>query len=881
MSIKSGDSVRVSTFFIYLCLQNIEITMRKLLSLIAALLFAGLTAAWADPANPDPVKIKQPDGSTVTLCLHGDEYYSWYTSEDGKTLYKKDANGWWRPAGKPTPNQREISQAKLLRAQRDEMFKNRSKDGLGLGWGNNHFIVILVEWNDYKFQDGANDYFTRMLNQNGFSDNGCVGSARDYYTDASYGKFTPNFDVYGPVTLSRNHTDWPDGDNPEKHYDMARVSLKEAIDILDPTVDFSIYDNNHDGRVDNVYMFYPGYAASNGAADAIWPHASSITKTTGDGVSFRSYACSSELRGTSGTSLNGCGTFCHEFGHVIGLPDLYDTDYGTHGSAKSPSSWNLMGNGNHNSNGRIPARLSTMERYILGYLTDEDIVDLSSNGDKTLQTLSAKKFYKLPVPTNEGEYFLAEVRDAKVWDSPLPEGMLIYHIDRSNNDVEGMTAAQRWANWSLINGFESHPCDYIISPTEEYADYYNCWQFPKGPYGGQYYTVTSCSPTAWNGSRPYNLTNIDYSNGQASFTVSAGKRTLSGTIKSAHDGTAVPNALVIASKPASNSMLRIISLSAARQRAVHETRSDNNGIYTIELDENDPETLEVYVFATGFVSTMETATGRNIQKDFALAPVIKTPLENEYSKANLPISDLTAFGSANASYTVAQKFTAEELKEHVGKTITKINFGIYANAEEVYVFVDFGTTRRAIMQRVYSYDLTPTTTPANREDVSSQNVTIPANTDIYVGYILKNTASQYPILLERNGTANAGGFYLQSGYSTEAGGTWIDAQSEWNYPLNTMISFCAMGSTSIDDNAKLTDLGLCYIDIPETITAGQTLVLKTVNSKTRTPYETRWYVDNIEQNSTSVSLAKGTYTIKAELYFMDGQDTVEATITVN
>ena len=600
-------------------------------------------------------------------------------------------------------------------------------------------------------------------------------------------------------------------------------------------------------------------------------------------MSFRSYACSSELRGTSGTSLNGCGTFCHEFGHVIGLPDLYDTDYGTHGSAKSPSSWNLMGNGNHNSNGRIPARLSTMERYILGYLTDEDIVDLSSNGDKTLQTLSAKKFYKLPVPTNEGEYFLAEVRDAKVWDSPLPEGMLIYHIDRSNNDVEGMTAAQRWANWSLINGFESHPCDYIISPTEEYADYYNCWQFPKGPYGGQYYTVTSCSPTAWNGSRPYNLTNIDYSNGQASFTVSAGKRTLSGTIKSAHDGTAVPNALVIASKPASNSMLRIISLSAARQRAVHETRSDNNGIYTIELDENDPETLEVYVFATGFVSTMETATGRNMQKDFALAPVIKTPLANTYSKANLPITQASRWGynQSGVSYTVAQHYTAEELQEHVGKTISSIAFSANAAEQEVYVFVDFGTTQRAVMQRAWSINATLYTTPNNSVDISSSGITIPANTDMYIGYTINNCTEGYPVYLD-NSTANDGGFYFKKAFTTEAGGNWINAKEEWSYDkYNAMVSFTLLSTTSIDDNAKLTDLGLCYIDIPETITAGQTLVLKTVNSKTRTPYETMWYVDNKEQNSTSVSLAKGTHTIKAVLYFMDGQDTVEATITVN
>lgn len=863
--------------------------MRKLLSLIAALLLAGLTAAWADPANPDPIKMKQPDGSTITLCLHGDEYYSWYTSEDGKTLYKKDASGWWRPAGKPTLNQREISEAKLLRAKRDELFKPRSKDGLGLGWGSNHFIVILVEWADYKFQDGAGDYFTRMLNQNGFSDNGCVGSAKDYYTDASYGDFTPSFDVYGPVTLSRNHTDWPEGDNPEKHYDMARVSLKEAIDILDPTVDFSQYDNNNDGLVDNVYMFYPGYAASNGAENAIWPHSSSITKSTGDGVTFRSYACSSELRGTSGTAKNGCGTFCHEFGHVIGLPDLYDTDYGTHGSARHPSSWNLMAGGNHNSNGRIPARMSSIERQILGYLTNEDIVDLSTAGSKTIGNLSSKKFYKLPVASNEGEFFLAEVRDGQVWDSPLPKGLLIYHIDQSQNVIDNMTAAQRWSNWKLINGYEEHPCDYLLCPDESAyggsaKDYYELWTFPSDDYGGQYYNVTTYYPTAWDGSQPYALTHIAYSNGQASFTVSEGKRTLSGIIKSAHDGSVIPNAIVVASKPASNSMLRHISLSAARQRAVHETTSDGNGVYTIELDDNDPETLEVYVFATGFVSTMETATGRIMHKDFSLAPVIKTPLANTYSKANLPITQASRWGynQSGVSYTVAQHYTAEELQEHVGKTISSIAFSANAAEQEVYVFVDFGTTQRAVMQRAWSINATLYTTPNNSVDISSSGITIPANTDMYIGYTINNCTEGYPVYLDYS-TANDGGFYFKKAFTTEAGGNWINAKEEWSYDkYNAMVSFTLLSTTSIDDNAKLTDLGLCYINIPETLTAGQTLNLKTVNSRTRTPVETWWYIDGKQQSSTSVILTNGNHTIKAELSFMDGtRDTVEATITVN
>ena len=211
----------------------------------------------------------------------GHDFGDWeeVTSEDGKTLYKKDANGWWRPAGKPQINRSAVAKANNLRRQRDERIRKNSQ---GLGFGSNHFLIILVEWSDYKFQDGASSYWPRALGGSNFTDNGSVGSAKEYYTEASYGQFTPNFDVYGPITISRGHLDFPAGDSQEYHYSLAQESMKEALAILDGSIDFSQYDNNHDGYVDNVYMIYPGYAASNGAQNAIWPHASSIYYQTND-----------------------------------------------------------------------------------------------------------------------------------------------------------------------------------------------------------------------------------------------------------------------------------------------------------------------------------------------------------------------------------------------------------------------------------------------------------------------------------------------------------------------------------------------------------------------------------------------------------------------
>ncbi|MBQ9185444.1 MAG: M6 family metalloprotease domain-containing protein [Bacteroidales bacterium] len=862
--------------------------MRKLLSLIFTLCFVGMTALWADVATPTPVKMKQPDGSTITLRLHGDEFHSWYTSEDGKTIYKQDGSGWWKPSSGPRISSRELQKANERRAARDREIRQRGKDGLGLGWGSNHFLVILVEWSDQKFQSGAGDYFKRALGESGFSDNGSVGSAKDYYTDASSGRFTPNFDVYGPVTLTRRHDEWPDNDNSH-HNTMAKTMVQEALTKLDATVDFSQYDNNGDGYIDNVYMFYPGYAQSNGGgSETIWPHAwNAYDGVAHDGVYLNSYACSSELNGNSGTTLNGIGTFCHEFGHVIGMPDLYDTDYEINGQARNPSSWCLMAGGNHNSEGRIPARLSTYERYLLGYITEFE--DLSASlGNKTIQGLDANKAYKIPT-INDGEFFIPEVRDGNKWDSPLPKGMIIYHLDRSQNDVHGKTAAKRWEDWDLINGFRDHPCFTPLLPVDDYNHnvYYQLWVFPKDDYN--YHNVTEYAPVSWGGSTMYSLSNISYSGSQASFTISKGPRTVSGHITSANDGNYVSGAIVVVSKKEANAPGRTFSLAAVRKRALYETTSNDYGFYSVSLAENDPQDLEVSVFATDYLAASEDVSGYYINKDFSLTPVIWKATENVISKVDLPVSagGRWGFSATGQNYSVAHKYTADELKEHVGKTITTISFSTLADGEEVYVFVDFGTTKRVLLQQVWWPNTGFYSTPANDVDVSSYGITIPEGTDMYIGYIVKNANNTYIIYTDA-GPIKTGGFYLQYAFSTEAGGNWADPRTDlgWqdqngNKPGNAMISFKALSQTSLNDKATISDLGLCYIDIPSSLTAGSTLEFKLVNSKSRVPYEVNWEYDGKSQSGSSVTLTSGKHTIKARLSFWDYSiDTVEATINV-
>ena len=843
--------------------------MKKALSLITALLFAGLTAIWADPANPDPIKMKQPDGTTITLRIHGDEFHSWYTSEDGKTVYKRDRDGWWKPSSGPgiTPVQKQA--AKLMRAERDAMFRKRSKEGLGLGFGDNHFLIILVEWSDKPFQPGSKEYFPRMLAGTNFTENGSVGSAKEYYTDGSNGKFTPNFDVYGPITLARKHNEFPDND-VDHHYYMAMKSLQEAVTELDKTVDLSIYDNDKDGYIDNVYMFYPGEAQSNsGGPDTIWPHSWwGEDGVLHDGVKIGSYACSAEQYNS--TSLNGIGTFCHEFGHVIGLPDFYDTDYAENGSAKNPNKWMLMASGNHNSNGRIPARLSTMEKIVLGYITEYEDLTTSPGETKTIQSLDAHKAYRIPTP-NPGEFFVTEVRNGQKWDQPLPKGMLLYHADQSNNDAHGRTAAYRWENWDGLNAHEVHPCYYPVRPVDDSQhNGYQSWVFPKDNNG--LHNITEYAPTAWDGSQPYVLSNITYSGNQASFTVSLGERFVSGTVTEDRYNTAISGATIIVGPRTQQAHGRVVSLAVARKSAIGETKSDSEGKYKITLPDNAPEDLVIYAFATDYMPYDEIISGFSIHKDISLSSVWTGGENVDYTKAGFPISSYGKWGTDETgdgiNYTIAVKYTAEELKDLVGCTFKSISYSSRAAGEEIYVIIDFGTTKRVLAKKVDNpSNKVYRNYPANTVDISNEGVVIPANTDIYIGYAIKNSDADNAMATDYGQTYKSGGSCMYYGFSTtEPGGNnWVEPRIDWNWTKtgNALISFSIEKPWAIDPKATLLDMGISYIDLPTgTLTAGTTMPLKLVVSKASKPESVQWYFDGAAVSGSSVTLTSGKHVIK-------------------
>ena len=430
--------------------------LTKAFGLMAAIGAITLTSlsAMAIPAYPDILQHTQPDGTIIEFRIKGNENSHRITTPDGSQELQVDADGWMRPVVRPisingsgdADSQPEVTAPKYLIS--GASFPSS---------GSPKALVILVKFRDKFFSmEDPNDYYTRMLNERGFSDNGATGSALDFFSDNSLGRFTPQFDVYGPVVMKNGWSYY--GQNDRQGYDMyPHEMVIEALQALDKTVDFSQYDTDGDGMIDNVYVFYAGYGEQDASTSSlIWPHSADILDYNleedyyFDGVLLNRYAMSNELKANT-TTPDGIGTFVHEFGHVLGLPDFYATAYT---GAYTPGRFDTMDTGSYNNNSRTPPYYSIFERMCLGWATPEEI---TAAGAYSLEAIDKSNFgYRISTERPD-EFFLLENRQPSGWDLYLPgKGMLVWHIDYDQ---------RMWDN-NILNNQRTHQCIDLVE-----ADY--------------------------------------------------------------------------------------------------------------------------------------------------------------------------------------------------------------------------------------------------------------------------------------------------------------------------------------------------------------------------------------------------------------------------
>lgn len=437
--------------------------------MVAALLLgAGAATMYGIPAKKGVFTYVQADGTAVDVELVGDEYAHIYVTPEGYPLVEKDGNLYYArvsadgtleacaervAAGKRRTaalnGDAELADGSLVgkalaamaeqsrlrrRAEGSGRAVSRAPKGPGLTpdanfpvTGSPHVLVILVEYADVSMTlPNAHDYFSRMMTERGFSDYGGTGCALDFFDENSCGQFTPQIDVYGPVRLPqvRSYYGRNDSYGNDRYPEQMIIHACEA---LDDEIDFTKYDTDGDGEIDNVFVFYAGRGeADGGGSTTVWPHAWFVKDGADetryfDGVLLNRYACSNEWG--SGRP-DGVGTFIHEFSHVMGLPDLYATENSS--SAFTPGEWSTLDYGPYNNDGCTPPMYSAYERYALGWI---EPVEINGPMSATLQPIGSNTCGIIKTG-KVNEFFLVENRQQTSWDEYIPgHGMLVWHID--------------------------------------------------------------------------------------------------------------------------------------------------------------------------------------------------------------------------------------------------------------------------------------------------------------------------------------------------------------------------------------------------------------------------------------------------------------------
>lgn len=405
----------------------------KIFFVIAMMLSMALSAIAIPAKRGQWKKITLADGSIVRATLVGDEFGHFWKTADG-IAYMKDGECY-----KKIDGQKIVNRAKVMRHQANAKRVQRLPEaGVGSYFGQKKGLIILVNFKDVKFNAlHNNELFQKIANEEGYSEGKFKGSMADYFKAQSRGQFMLDFDIVGPVTVSKNAQYY--GQNDADGNDMhAGEMVCEAVTKAKSEVsDWQQYDWNNDGYVDQVYIVYAGQGEADGGEDeTIWPHAYDLSSANyyGDGtgpvnvstsLKVNTYACGSELNGNK--AIEGIGTICHEFSHCLGYPDFYDVDYS---GGQGMDFWDLMDQGSYNGDGYQPAGYTAYERWTAGWLTpiELDNEDMTVTNMKSLQ--NGGECYILYNKGNVNEFLMLENRQLEGWDASLNYGgLLITHCD--------------------------------------------------------------------------------------------------------------------------------------------------------------------------------------------------------------------------------------------------------------------------------------------------------------------------------------------------------------------------------------------------------------------------------------------------------------------
>ena len=313
--------------------------------------------------------------------------------------------------------------------------------------GSPRILTILAAFQDVGFtvKDPVKA-FDQYLNGNKQEDLGNmnhmnVASVRQYFNTCSYGNFTPQFDVVGPLTLPQNMAYYGGKNNTgsdDRFSDFCRDALGLAKDIVS---DWSTYDNDKDDRIELVCVIFAGYGQNQGGADSsIWAKASYQNIKVNDTQRISRFNCCPELFHPQYPDyINGTGVFIHEFSHCMGLPDLYATTSTAYVNNQGMETFSIMDYGLYNRNGFAPCPYNAWEQEVMGWTKIEELkptADSQQQVSDLLPLIEGGKAYKLVNADNDRDYIVMEnIQKRGLNTYSAAHGLLVYHVDYPYNTV--------------------------------------------------------------------------------------------------------------------------------------------------------------------------------------------------------------------------------------------------------------------------------------------------------------------------------------------------------------------------------------------------------------------------------------------------------------
>lgn len=525
---------------------------RLLYSLL--LLFVVHTTAWAIPADPTPFSLQLADGTNIMVRAVGDESFCYLTTLDGIPVVKTSKGYKLKPSQKEslskTYRERFLQRNAPLVSQMMNKVQSRivSRDGKKFlerpdasdFVGEKRSLIVLVEFPDAEFSTDPQQWYYQF-NKVGYTGNTCSGSVHDYFYDNSSENLDLSFDVYGPVKVSHKYEYY--GEDTKESIDHRSGEIVPEVCELLGINDWSEYDWDDDGVVEQVCFIYAGLPESSYTeqTDLIWPHQGYSTWKSDDDYKVSKYVLVSEL--IRPDTMNGIGTFCHEFSHSLGLPDFYDTDYLKNGSSLGMGYWDIMAAGNYsgsdNLRGGTPVGYTAFERWYFGWM---NIESLNYSGRKSLDKIGGKTspwacaIYK---DDRKDEFIILENRQNTKWYKYVSgcadvHGLLVYRVNISN-------LADSWWQTNDVNSYEQTQLMTIIpasrnfgriEDTKYYYDDYKTLQGQLFPYGalyidgeshtdclGKWYSPDKDGNTAFK----WSVEGIEEQNGTITFTYVSGE----------------------------------------------------------------------------------------------------------------------------------------------------------------------------------------------------------------------------------------------------------------------------------------------------------------------------------------------------------------------